>query len=73
MRCGSGAERSTVVAADASGGATMAPRAIAAAHGSDGTSACATQATAAVVVATATSTSAAIGSQFSRRSRTEVS
>src|SRR6267378_2344081 len=49
--------------ATASGGATMAPSAIAAAHGIAGTSACATSATATVVSATATSTSAVTGAQ----------
>ena len=49
MRCGGRSCRRTAVAAAASGGATMAPSAIAAAQGIAGTSACATHATAAVV------------------------
>jgi hypothetical protein len=46
MRCGGRSGRSTAVAATASGGATMAPSAIAAAQGRLGTRACATTATA---------------------------
>ena len=45
MRWGGRNWRSTAVAATASGGATIAPSAIAAAHGSAGTSVCATTAT----------------------------
>jgi di/tricarboxylate transporter len=51
----------------------MAPSAIAAAHGMSGSNPCANVATAAVVTPTATNTSIAIGSQLSRRSRSEVS
>ena len=61
------------MAAAASGGATMAPSAIATAHGMSGRSQCATTATAAVVTPTATSTSVETGSQLFRRSRSEVS
>jgi hypothetical protein len=61
------------VAAAASGGATMAPRAIAAAHGISGSSQWTSTATAAVVRPTATNTSVETGSQFFLRSRSEVS
>jgi len=61
------------VAAAASGGATMAPSAIATGHGMSGRSQCATTATAAVVIPTAASTSVETGSQLLRRSRSEVS
>ena len=73
MRCGGRSGRSTAVAATASGGATMAPSAIAAAQGRPGTSACATTATAAVVRPTATITRLTSGAQLSRRSRSEAS
>ena len=53
MRCGGLSCRSTAVAAAASGGATMAPSAIAGAHGMAGISARATTATAMVVRPTA--------------------
>ncbi len=61
------------VAAAASGGATMAPSAIATAHGMSGRSQCASHATAAVVTPTATNTSIDTGSQLLRKSRSEVS
>ena len=61
------------VAAVASGGATIAPSAIAAAHGMSGSSQRTSTATAAVVRPTAMSTSVDTGSQLSLRSRTEVS
>src|ERR1700756_4009067 len=61
------------VAAAASGGATMAPSAIAAAHRLSGTSRCATTATTAVVSPTATTTSVETGIQLFLRSRSEVS
>src|SRR4051812_43386075 len=73
MRCGGFNWRSTAVAADASGGATTAPRTTAAGQGSVGIKACATTATANVVRPTATTTSAVIGIQLSFRSRGEVS
>ena len=53
MRCGGRSGRNTAVAATASGGATTAPSAIAAAHGRSGMSRRATTATAAVVRPTA--------------------
>src|ERR1700741_4302167 len=59
------------VAAAASGGATMAPSATAAAHGMPGTSQCATTATMAVVKPTATTTSVETGIQLFLRSRSE--
>ena len=65
MRCGGRSWRSTAVAATASGGATMAPSAIAAAHGIAGTSARATTATAAVVRPTAKTTRPVTGAQLS--------
>src|SRR5688500_597488 len=68
-RCGGRSCFSTVVAAAASGGATIAPSAIAAAHGIAGTIACATTATTMTVSATAPSASPAIGRQFARMSR----
>jgi hypothetical protein len=61
------------VAAAASGGATMAPSAIAADHGMSGRTVCASTATMAVVTPTAMNTSADTGSQLLRRSRSEVS
>src|SRR5258708_2700151 len=61
------------VAAAASGGATMAPSAIAAAHGMSGRNQRTSSATAAVVTPTAANTSVETGSQFLRRSRSEVS
>src|SRR5258706_3840140 len=61
------------VAAVASGGATIAPSATAAAHGMSGNSQWTSTATAAVVRPTAMSTSVETGSQLSLRSRTEVS
>jgi hypothetical protein len=61
------------VAAAASGGATMAPSAIATGHDISGTSQFATSATASTVVPTAAITSPATGRQFRRRSRNEVS
>src|SRR3954464_9505795 len=72
-RCGGRSGRSTAVAATASGGATIAPSVIAAAHGICGTSACTSTATAAVVSATATTTSAVTGTQLSHRSRGDAS
>ena len=57
-RCGGLSGRSTAVAAAASGGETMAPRAMAGAHSSPGTIARATPATASVVRPTLTTTSA---------------
>jgi hypothetical protein len=64
---------STAVAAAASGGATMAPSAIAAAHGMSGTSDRATTATTATVSATAPSARPATARQFACRSRGEAS
>ena len=61
------------MAAAASGGATTAPRATAAAHGMAGTIARATTATAIVVRPTLTTTRPATGAQFSLRSRGEAS
>ena len=65
--------RSTAVAATASGGATIAPRAIAGAHGIAGTSARTTSATARVVNPTAKTTRPPTGTQLSLRSRSEAS
>src|ERR1700716_917431 len=61
------------VAAAASGGATMAPSAIAAAQGMSGSSQWASIATAAVVTPTAMNTRVETGSQLFLRSRSEVS
>jgi hypothetical protein len=72
-RCGSPTCRSTEVAAAASGGATIAPSATAAAQGISGTSHRATQATAAVVSSTAATARPPTGSRLSRRSRGEES
>ena len=71
--CGSFTWRITAVAAAASGGATMAPSAIATGHGIPGTSQRATSATAITVVPTAAITRPATGRQLRRRSRSEVS
>ena len=71
--CGNLTCRMTAVAAAASGGATMAPSAIATGHGMPGTSQCATSATAITVVPTAAMTRPATGFQLARRSRSEVS
>ena len=60
-------------AAAASGGATMAPSAIAAAQGMSGISRCATKATPTVVRPTAATTRVETGTQLLRRSRSEVS
>ena len=73
MRCGGRSCRSTAVAAAASGGETMAPRAIAAAHGIAGTSIRATWATASVVRITLTTARLPTATQLSRRSRGEES
>ncbi len=72
-RRGSLSARSRVVAATASGGATIAPIAIAAAHGILGTIAWTTSATAAVVSPTAISARLATGIQCRFRSRSDVS
>jgi hypothetical protein len=61
------------VAATASGGATIAPSAIAAAQGMPGANRCATTATAAVVRPTAKTTRPVTGAQLSFRSRSEAS
>ena len=61
------------MAAVASGGATMAPSAIAAAHGRSGSISRAAMATAAVVTPTAATTSSEIDSQLVRMSRSEAS
>ena len=71
--CGSFTCRITAVAAAASGGATMAPSAIATGHNMPGTSQRATSATASTVVPTAAMARPATGRQFARRSRNEVS
>ena len=68
MRWGGRNGRSTAVAAAASGGATTAPSAIAAAHGIAGMSVRATTATAAVVNPTAKTTKPVTGAQLSLRS-----
>ena len=73
MRCGGRNGRSTAVAATASGGATMAPSAIAGAHGIVGMSVRATTATAAVVNPTANTTRPVTGAQLSLRSLSEAS
>src|SRR3954462_8609812 len=73
MRCGGLSCRKTAVAAAASGGATTAPRAMAAGQGSSGTSARVTTATAIVVKPTANTASPATGIQLSFRSRGELS
>jgi len=57
------------VAATASGGDTIAPRAKAAAHGSAGTMECAIQATASVVARTNPMASRSIGRRFRSKSR----
>src|ERR1700735_5734051 len=72
-RWGIRTSRRTAVAAAASGGATAAPKASAAAQGIAGTSQRATNATAAVVTATATNTRLTTGIQYWRRSRSELS
>src|SRR5690242_14393446 len=69
IRCGRRTWRSTAVAAAASGGATMAPSATAAAQGRAGSSHRATAATAPTVRPTAPSTRPPTGAQLSRRSR----
>ena len=63
MRCGMCSWRRMAEAAAASGGATMAPSAMAAAQGMPGTSECAIHATAKVVTPTATTTSDNTGTQ----------
>jgi hypothetical protein len=73
MRCGSLIWRTTALAAAASGGATMAPSAIATGHGMSGTSQRATKATAIVVIPTAMMARLATARQFSLRSRGEAS
>src|SRR4029453_9595170 len=73
IRCGGRNGRSTAVAATASGGATTAPSAIAAAHGIVGMSVWTTTATAAVVNPTANTTRLVTGSQLSRRSLSDAS
>ena len=73
MRCGGRNGRSTAVAATASGGATIAPSAIAGAHGIAGMSVRATTATAAVVNPTAKTTRPVTGAQLSLRSRGDAS
>src|SRR5438128_1776295 len=73
MRWGGRNWRSTAVAATASGGATTAPSAIAAAQGIVGMSAWATTATAAVVNPTATTTRLVTGAQLSLRSLSDAS
>src|ERR1700749_4235823 len=59
--------------AAASGGATMAPSAIAAGQDMSGNSVCTSTATAPVVTPTAAMTSVDIGNQLARRSRKDVS
>src|SRR4051794_12173751 len=66
-RRGSGLERRIVVAAAASGGATMAPSAIAAAQGRPGASQRAISPTANVVESTAPTTRPATGAQIPQR------
>ena len=73
MRCGGLSGRSTAVAAAASGGATMAPSAIAGAHDMPGTNARTTTATAIVVRPTANTTRLVSGAQLSLRSRGDAS
>ena len=72
-RCGGCSGRSTAVAATASGGATTAPSAIAAAQGMAGTRVWATSATATVVRPTANTTRLVTGAQLSLRSLTDAS
>src|SRR5215207_8756133 len=72
-RCGGRSCLSTVVAAAASGGATMAPSATAAPQGISGTSALTTSATTTMVSATAPRARLATARQFARRSRGEAS
>src|SRR5215203_806797 len=72
-RCGGRSCLRTVVAAAASGGATMAPSAIAAAHGMSGTSSRVTTATMAIVRTTAPRARLVTARQFARRSRGEES
>lgn len=71
-RCGRPIWRITAVAAAASGGATMAPSAMATGQGMSGTSQRLTSATPATVLATAAITSPLTGRQLARRSRSEV-
>jgi hypothetical protein len=73
MRWGGRNGRSTAVAATASGGATIAPSAIVAAHGIVGMSVWATTATAAVVNPTANTTKLVNGAQLSLRSLSDAS
>src|SRR5215212_1124175 len=73
MRWGGRNGRSTAVAATASGGATTAPSAIAAAHGIVGTSVWVMTATAAVVNPTANTTRLITGTQLSLRSLSDAS
>jgi hypothetical protein len=72
-RCGIRTWRRIAVAAVASGGATTAPSATAAAHGIAGTMARTTTATAMVVSPTLTTTRLATATQLSLRSRGEAS
>src|SRR5215207_377022 len=72
-RCGGRSCLSTVVAAAASGGATMAPSATAAPQVISGTSALTTSATTTMVSATAPRARLATARQFARRSRGEAS
>ena len=72
-RCGGRSCLSTAVAAAASGGATIAPSAIATDHGIPGTIQRATAATTAIVSRTAPMASPATFRQFSRRSRNDAS
>ena len=72
-RCGRLTWRSTAVAAAASGGATMAPSAMAADHGMSGPQRVRDDGHRRRGEPTAANTSAATGSQLSRRSRSEVS
>src|SRR3954466_488500 len=73
MRCGGRTCCNTAIAATASGGATTAPSATAADHGTSGISARVTTATAMVVSPTAKMTRPATWRQLSLRSRNDVS
>ena len=71
-RCGTASRRITAVAAIASGGEMMAPSANAAAQGREGMAACATAATASIVMSTKPIARNRIGRRFRRKSRQDV-
>ena len=71
-RRGTGSRETTAAAATASGGETMAPSAMATAHGRFGSSACEAMATTAVVVNTSPTASRPIGRMACLNSRNDV-